>query len=178
MQTFNLNYHKNTILLISMIAVPMVIAGLTLSILLALPSRLPEFVFIAIIVISVLFMVAILRWLINKVIIVPCQTTISHEGIFFALEKKSFLYRTNEFFSGWENVTSISEIFCSKTGRNFHRITFSNPTITANFSAIRYNELEADKFFTDLSYYQDTYMIAHLKNRKRVSQKWALVKLF
>lgn len=117
-------------------------------------------------------MVTILRWLINNVIIVPCLATINHEGIFFTLEKKSLLYKTNEFFSGWENVTSISEIFCSKTGRNFHRITFNNPTITANFSAIRYNELEADKFFNDLSYYQDTYMIAHPKKQKKVYQNW------
>lgn len=173
MQTFNLNYHKNTILLISMIAVPVLIAGVTLLILLSLPSHLPEFVFITIIIISVLIMVATLRWLINNVIIVPCQATISHEGIFFTLEKKSLLYQTKEFFSGWENVTSISEIFCSKTGRNFHRITFSNPSITANFSAIKYNELEADKFFNDLSYYQDTYMITHPKTQKKVFQNWA-----
>lgn len=172
MQTFNLNYHKNIILLVSMIAVPIGVAAIALFILLNLPADLGELVFITIIAISFLCMVAILRWLINNLIIIPCLATISHEGIFFTLKKKSFLYKTNEFFSGWENVTGISEIFCSKTGRNFHRITFKNPNITANFSAIKHNELEADKFFSGLSYYQDAYMITHSKEHYKVTQHW------
>lgn len=155
-----------------MVAVPIAVAGTSLLVLLNLPNNLPQLVFISIIVTSVLLMVAILKWLINAIIIVHCQATLTHEGIFFTLKKKSFLYRTKEFFSGWENVTSIAEIFCSKTGRNFHRITFKNPNITANFSAMKYREVEADKFFRDLNYYQDTYMIIQPKKEKKNPQLW------
>ncbi|MFC3561461.1 hypothetical protein [Pedobacter jamesrossensis] len=172
MQNFNLNYHKNSILLTSMVAVPLIIAGSALMVLLSLPLGLSEFVYITIIAISFIFMITFLRWLINNFIIVPCKATISQEGIFFSLKKRSFLYKTNEFFSAWENVSSISEIFCSKTGRNFHRITFINPKITANFSAIKYTESDADKFFNDLNYYKETFLADNSKIRTNNFQNW------
>ena len=172
MQTFNLNYHKNSTLLFSMFLVPITIAAVALLVLLNLSPLFSEYFIISAIAFSLILMVLVLRWIINNKIIIPTEVNLSHEGLFFKLKKTSFLYHTTVFFAGWENVKNISEIFCSKTGKYFYRITFSNPDFTANFSANKNYEDEAEKFFTDLTYYQDAYSIVQPKKQKRNSNNW------
>ena len=166
MQSFQLNYHKNTTLLVFMLAVPAAIAAVTLLVLLNLSTQLSEYVFISIMATSLLLMTTVLRWLINQKIIISADISLSHEGLFFKLNKPTFIYQTKDFFATWKNVKNVSEIFCSKTGMYFYRINFIDPYFTANFSAIKNEREEAEKFFSELTYYHESYSKVAKKSRQ------------
>jgi len=163
MQTFYLNYHKNSTLLFCMVSAPISIAGLTLAVLLNLPHTVSQYVFISIIIASFLLMIILLKWLINTKIIINAEISLNHKGLHFKLKKDTFFYQTKDFFSGWENVDNVEEIFCSKTGKYFYKIKFTNPNFIANFSAIGDDQYEADRFYTELTYYQETYSTSQPK---------------
>ncbi|RYD80928.1 MAG: hypothetical protein EOP55_00755 [Sphingobacteriales bacterium] len=173
MQTYNLNYHKNSTLLFFMFLVPISLAATTLFILLNISEPLSEYFFILVIAASLLLMVLLLRWVVYNKIIIPTKVELNPDGIFFELKKTSFLYNTTSFFASWQHVENISEIFCSKTGKYFYRITFSNPNFTANFSAWKNHEDEAEKFFNDVRYYRDAYSLVRPKMQEENRQSWA-----
>jgi hypothetical protein len=176
MQTFTLNYHKNSMLLLSMLCIPILYSGLTLAILLKLQPSIADWLIFVIIASSLLMMILLLRWVIYSQIMVQSKVSINDKGISFKLQKNSFLYRYVDFYSGWENVNNISEIFCSRTGNYFYRITFKNPFFSANFSAIKNGEAEAEKFFSELDYYKETYGLFLPKSKiksKAAHNTWA-----
>ena len=171
MQTFTLNYHKNSMLLLSMLFIPISYSGLTLAVLLKLQPLVAEWIIFLIIVLSFLLMILLLRWVVYSQVKVQCKVSLDDKGISFRLQKNSFLYRYVDFYSGWENVNNISEIFCSRTGNYFYRLTFKNPFFSANFSAIKNGETEADKFFSELNYYKETYGLFYPQSKIKSKSK-------
>ncbi|ARS42152.1 hypothetical protein CA265_21830 [Sphingobacteriaceae bacterium GW460-11-11-14-LB5] len=106
-------------------------------------------------------MALLLLWITKTQIFVHSKILISEKGISFKLKSTSFLYRRTEFFSGWENVSSVTEMFDNHNGGYFYQIAFKNPDFVTNFSPLKNHEIEADRFFSELQYYQESYNIAH-----------------
>ncbi|TCC93449.1 hypothetical protein EZ428_01375 [Pedobacter frigiditerrae] len=145
-----------------MILIPTFGMDIMFVILLNLPKDLPDWIIYGLIVFFLIVLVVSLLLMIKKWLNVPCKTFVNESGISFKFEKKNFFYKYNTFFSGWENVTNISDTAYNEQG-NFYQITFKNPSFTANFSAIKTEEEDAEKFFNELTYYQDLYNLSHPK---------------
>lgn len=161
-----LNYHKNNLLLAAMVLIPIAGAAILLQILLYIASASSGVVNILIITTFIILTAFILYWIINKQIIIPCEITLTKNGFNFRLLKKSILYSTQDFFSTWENVAGISEVFCTFTGKYFYKIKFSNPEITANFSPQKNEEAEADCLFSAFDDYHIRFSKTQSKNQK------------
>lgn len=164
MLPYRLLYSKNSVLIMAMILIPIFGVGLMFAILLNLPKDLPDWTIFSFIIFFLFVLVVSLLYIIKKWLNVPCNTFVNETGISFKFEKKNFFYKYNDFFSGWENVTNISETAYNEQG-NFYQITFKNPSFTANFSAIKAKEEHAEKFFNELTYYQDLYNLSHPKTQ-------------
>jgi hypothetical protein len=162
MLPYRLLYSKNSVLILAMILIPILGVGVMFGILLNLPKDLPDWIIYSLIVFFLIILVIFLLIIIKKWLNVPCQAFANENGISFKFEKRNFFYKYNDFFSGWENVTNISDTAYNEQG-NFYQITFKNPSFTANFSAIKTHEENAEKFFNELTYYQDLYNLSHPK---------------
>lgn len=175
MKNHTLNYHKNSLLLVVMISIPLLGALLLLLTLLSIPKDFFGIINIGLIISSVVLMAGILYWAINKEINIPCSVVVNDKGIGYKFLKRSLFYKTKDFYAGWENVTGISEVFCAATGKYFYRLKFQNPQITVNLSPSKNNESEAEAVFSELDYYQDTFSIPQAKGyvRKQSAQKFA-----
>lgn len=161
MHPYKLKYHKNSVLLIAMVGIPMFFISLMLYCLFSLPSSLSETSTLIFVSLSIILMALLLLWITKTQIFVHSKILISEKGISFKLKSTSFLYRRTEFFSGWENVTSVTEMFDNHNGGYFYQIAFKNPGFVANFSPLKNHEIEADRFFSELQYYQESCNIAH-----------------
>jgi hypothetical protein len=113
-------------------------------------------------------MALILLWITRTQIFVRSKVLINEKGISFKLKSTSFFYRRTNFFCAWENVTSVTEMFDNHNGGYFYQVAFNNPDFVANFSPLKNHETEADRFFSELQYYQESYNIAH---QRLVSRK-------
>ncbi|WP_343522779.1 hypothetical protein [Pedobacter sp.] len=161
MYPYKLKYHKNSVLLIAMVGIPVLFISLMLYCLFSLPSSLSETSTLLFVSLSIILMALFLLWITKTQIFVLSKISISEKGISFKLRKTSFLYRRTDFFSEWENVTSVIEMFDNHNGGYFYQITFKNPAFVANFSALKNHETAAERFFSELKYYQESYNIAH-----------------
>jgi hypothetical protein len=161
MHPYKLKYHKNSVLLIAMVGIPMFFISLMLYCLFSLPTSLSELSTLVLVSLSIISMALILLWVTKTQIFVRSKVLISEKGISFKLKKTSFLYRRRDFFCGWEHVTSVTEMFDNHNGGYFYQIAFNNPDFVANFSPLKNHETEADRFFSELQYYQESYNIAH-----------------
>lgn len=164
MLPYRLLYSKNSVLILAMILIPIFGVGLMFAILLNLTKDLPDWTIFSFIIFFLFVLVISLLYIIKKWLNVACNTFVNESGISFKFEKKNFFYKYNDFFSGWENVTNIAETAYNEQG-NFYQITFKNPSFTANFSAIKAEEEHAQKFFNELTYYQDLYNLSHPKTQ-------------
>jgi len=175
MKNLILNYHKNMLLLFFIIAIPFLGAFLLLLALLSLSKESFGLINVILIISSILIMALALYWSINKEINIPCKVEINANGISYKFLKKSLFYRNKDFFSGWENVIGISEIFCSMTGKYFYRLKFQNPHTIVNFSPVHEKDAEADYLFSELEYYRSAYLIGVAKRtrQKQSTQKLA-----
>ena len=161
MHPYKLKYHKNSVLLIAMVGIPVFFISLMLYCLFSLPTSLSELSTLILVSLSIISMALILLWITKTQIFVRCKVLISEKGISFKLKSTSFLYRRTDFFCGWEHITSVTEMFDNHNGGYFYQIAFNNPDFVANFSPLKNHESEADRFFSELQYYQDSYNIAH-----------------
>jgi len=161
MYPYKLKYHKNSVLLIAMVGIPVFFITLMLYCLFSLPTSLSEISTLVLVSLSIISMALILLWVTRTQIFVQSKVLISEKGISFKLKSTSFLYRRTDFFCGWENVTSVTEMFDNHNGGYFYQIAFNNPDFVVNFSPLKNHESEADRFFSELQYYQDSYNIAH-----------------
>ncbi|WP_316735495.1 hypothetical protein [Pedobacter aquatilis] len=177
MKNHTLNYHKNSLLLVFMITIPLLGALLLLIALLSIPKDLFGTISVVVIVSSVILMAGIFYWGVNKEINIPCNVVLNEKGIGYKFLKKSLFYKNKDFYAGWENVTGISEVFCTTTGKYFYRLKFQNPKITVNLSPSKNNESDAEAVFAEIDYYQDTFSIPQAKTvfRKQSAQKLAQV---
>ena len=175
MKNLILNYHKNILLLCFIIAITLLGTLLLLITLLSLPKESFGILTVSSIVTSIFLMAIVLYWAINKEINIPCKVDVNENGIGYRFLKRSLFYQRKDFYSGWENVIGISEIFCNATGKYFYRLKFKNPNITVNLSPIREKDAEADYLFSELEYYQNTYLIGEAKKNyhKRSAQNLA-----
>lgn len=175
MKNLILNYHKNILLLCFTIAIPLLGTSLLLITLLSFPKESFGVLTISSIVISTFLMALILYWAINKEINIPCQVEINEKGIGYKFLRRSLFYRHKDFYAGWENVTGISEVFCSATGKYFYRLKFQKPNTIVNFSPFKEKDDAADYLFSELDYYQNTFLIgpAKVTLKKQASQKLA-----
>jgi len=139
---------------------PILGMGILFALLFNLPKDLQDWIIYGIIFSFLILIVVVLLLVIKKWLTVPCKTFVNENGISFKFEKKNFFYKYNDFFSGWENVTNISDTTYNEQG-SFYQISFKNPTFTANFNAIKGEEENAEKFFDELTYYQDLYNLSH-----------------
>jgi hypothetical protein len=160
METFRLLYNKTNVIILAIVAIPIVSVGLLFACLFNLPRNSPDWLVIGIICVYLVLLVLGVLYGINKKASIPCKVTVNEKGVGFEFEKSSFLYKIDKFFSGWENITNISENFYDGEA-NFYRITFNNPSFTANFSAIKGEEAGAEKFYSELAYYQELYNLNH-----------------
>ena len=158
MKSFNLKYHKSSVLLKTLLAIFASSAVAMLIILLNLPNTLSVGLIVPFITISLLIIFGVFKWITGTYIFVPCTTAISEKGISFKIEKASFLYHQKEFSSGWDNITHISEKFDNNNAEYFYQVTFKNPYFKANFSARENGFDEAEKFFAELRFYKETHM--------------------
>lgn len=158
-----------------MIAIPLLGTLLLLITLLSLPKEFFGVLTVSSIVATIFLMAMVLYWAINKEINIPCKVEIHEKGIGYKFLKKSLFYQRRDFYSGWENVTGISEVFCNATGKYFFRLKFRNPNTTVNFSPVKDREAEADYLFSALDYYQNAFQIGAAKGtlKKHISQKLA-----
>jgi len=161
MHSYKLKYHKNSVLLIAMIGIPVFFISLMLYCLFSLPTSLSELSTLVLVSLSIISMALILLWVTRTQIFVHSKVLISEKGISFKLKSTSFLYRRTDFFCGWENISRVTEMFDNHNGGYFYQISFSHPDFVANFSPLKNHETEADRFFSELQYYQESYHIAH-----------------
>jgi len=161
MHPYKLKYHKNSVLLIAMVGIPVFIISLMLYCLFSLPTSLSELSTLILVSLSIISMALALLWVTKTQIFVHSTVLINEDGISFKLKSTSFLYRRTDFFCGWEHVTRVTKMFDNNNGGYFYQIAFNNPDFVANFSPLKNHETEADRFFSELQYYQESYNIEH-----------------
>lgn len=176
MQCYKLKYHKNSLLLISMIGFPIVCAAVMFAFLSSLPQSLPEWAMFGIVCSSLIIMVTFLLWLINTQLIVKCAVKINDKGINLKINQSGLFYKQKDFFTDWKNVNHITEKFDGRNGNYYYQISFKNPSFKANFNAINHEEAEAEKFYTELRYFQEIYNFQKLPkfhSRDYAENTWA-----
>ena len=161
MERYKLLYNKTSVILIAVLGMSLVYMFLFLGGLFYLAKNTPDWIIWAIIFSGLIFMIFSIVWVLTKQLTTPCTVTMNENGISFELEKRNLFYRLNSHFSGWENVDNISETLGNGSGNFFYQVKFKNPNFTANFSPIKTEEADAEKFFATLSYYQDSYNLSH-----------------
>ncbi len=161
MHSYKLKYHKNSVLLIAMVAIPAIFISLMLYCLFNLPTSLSELSTLFLVATAMISMALFLLWITRTQIFVHSTVLINENGISIKLKSTSFLYRRTDFFCSWENVTSVTEMFDNFNGGYFYQIAFNNPDFVANFSPLKNHETEADRFFSALQYYQENYQMVH-----------------
>jgi hypothetical protein len=143
---------------------------------LAYQKTTPDWAIITIIVIFLVLMAGSVVLIATKQLTVPCKMTVTSFGISYEFERRNIFYRRNNFFSGWENVTNISENI-NNGQENFYRITFTNPAFTINLSPIKGKSEQAEAFFEELTYYQEQYNLSHIgapiKSKNFYQSYWA-----
>jgi len=163
MNSFQLKYHKSSILIAVLIAVPSIGALLMLMILFCLPINAPFWAIVVLNFSFLLVMILGLKWIIKTQIFIPCQVTIGRRGLSFNIKKSSLFYDKKKFFSAWENIAAISEKFDDQNGEYYYQISFKKSFTKVNLSAqINYKE-EAELFFKELRYFQETYGLSKIK---------------
>lgn len=161
MHPYKLKYHKNSVLLIAMVGIPIFFISLLVYCLFSLPQSLSEFSTLMLVSLSIITMALIVLWITKTQIFVRSKVHIDENGIRFKLKSTSLLYRRTEYFSGWENISRVTEMFDNHNGGYFYQIAFKNPSFIANFSPLKNHEAEAERFFLELQHYQENYNIAH-----------------
>ncbi|MBC6110735.1 hypothetical protein ACFOG5_16865 [Pedobacter fastidiosus] len=167
MQSYKLKYHKNSLLLITMIGFPIVCATIMFAFLSNLPQSLPEWAMLIMVCSSLVLMVAFLFWMINTQLIVRCAVKVNDKGINLKIDQPSLFYKPKDFFAGWENVNHITEKFDGRNGSYYYQVSFKNPSFNANFNALNGGEEEAEKFYTELRYFQETYSLNKLPKQRK-----------
>ena len=162
MHSYKLKFHKSNVLMIVMIGIPVIFLSFLFYFLFSLSSLFSTPLLLTIVSVSIIVLTLILLWIKNTQIFVSTTVSISNKGIGFKLHK-SFLYSLSDFFSEWDNVESITEMFDNNEGIHVYKIQFKNPRFVANFSALNNHELEAEKFFSELQYYQENFILSHLR---------------
>ncbi|TCD11665.1 hypothetical protein EZ449_05255 [Pedobacter frigidisoli] len=161
MKSYQLKYHKNSVLLIAMLVIPFFFISLLFYILFSLPTSISELSILALVLSSIASVFLLLFWVKETQIFVTAKIIINNEGIAFELKKSSLFYWRTSFFSGWERVSNITEMFDNHNGGYFYQITFKNPAFTVNFSPLKNHQLEAEHFFAELQYYQENFNLDH-----------------
>lgn len=176
MKSYQLLFNKTNVLVLLIAGLPILEMALLFIFLFSLPKTTPDWIIIAIIVISLVLMAGSVILFATKQLTVPCKMTVNHFGISYEFERRNIFYRRNSFFSGWENVTNISENFNSGQD-NFYRIAFKSPSFTINLSPIKGETEQAEAFFHELTYYQEQYNLSHLstpiQSRNFYQSHWA-----
>lgn len=159
MHSYELKYHKNNVMLIAMIGFPVLFISLVLYCLFGLLTSLSESTTLILISSSIILMALVSVWISKTQIFVHSKVLISEDGIGFKLKSTCLLYRRTDFFAGWDNVTRVTEMLDNQNGGYFYQIEFKNPNFVANFNPLKDLEAEADRFFSELQYYQENYGI-------------------
>lgn len=161
MKSYALKYHKNNVLLIAIFGIPIFFVSLMFYSLFSLPTSISEISILILASLSIIFVSLLLIWIKNNQIFVSTKVFVNETGISYNLSRSSFFYRRTDFFSGWEKVSSITEMFDNHNGGYFYQITFKDPNFTANFSPLKNQELEAENFFAELQFYQENFNLDH-----------------
>jgi len=103
---------------------------------------------------------------------VPCTVNVNHQGIGFEINKANLFYKKSNFYSTWENVSSIGEKFNIQNGNYSYALAFKAPQLKANFSIMEHHEDEAEKFFQTLRFYQEK--IVRIESTRNLPQKLPL----
>ncbi len=176
MKLFRLSYNKTNVIILATVVIPVLSIGLLFTFLFSLPKHTPDWIIISIICISLILMAGAVLYFVTKKAVIPCKITVNDYGVSFKLEHSSFIYKRDDFYSSWENITNVSENDYNGEA-NFYRITFKNPSFTANFSAIKGEEAEAEEFYSELVYYQELYNLNHqeapIQSRNFYETIWA-----
>jgi len=148
--------------MVMMVGIPLAFLPCLFYFLFSLSSLFSTPLLLTIVSISIILLTLFLLWIKNTQVYVSTTVSLSNKGITFKLNR-SFLYSLSEFSTHWDNVENIKEVFDNNEGTHLYQIKFKNPTFTANFSALNNHELEAEKFFSELQYYQETFILDHLR---------------
>ncbi|SDC96418.1 hypothetical protein SAMN04488024_103469 [Pedobacter soli] len=157
MRAYKLKYHKNRVLLIAMAGIPLLFISFLLFFFFKVPALLPESYTLIFVSLYLIIMALIIMWITRTQIFVHCKVSMDENGISFKLKNGSILYRKTDFFSNWENISQVTEMFDNYNGGYFYQIVFNNPNFTANFSPLKNQEEDAERFFSKLRYYQKNY---------------------
>lgn len=161
MHAYKLKYHKNNVMLIAMIGFPLIFISLVMYCIFGLFTSLSEGTMLMLVSLSIISMALMLFWVAKTQIFVHSQVLIGADGIGFKLKSTSLLYRRTDFFSGWENVSRVTEMFDNNNGGYYYQIEFKSPNFVANFNPVKDLEAEADRFFSELEHYQENYHISN-----------------
>ncbi|RQO78503.1 hypothetical protein DBR40_06040 [Pedobacter sp. KBW01] len=161
MHIYKLKYHKNNVMLIAMIGFPVLFISLVMYCIFGLFTSLSEGMMLMLVSLSIISMALMLFWVAKTQVFVNSKVLIGDDGIGFKLKSTSLLYRRTDFFSGWENVSRVTEMFDNNNGGYYYQIEFKNPHFVANFNPVRDLEAEADRFFSGLEHYQENYHISN-----------------
>jgi len=161
MHAYKLKYHKNNVMLIAMIGFPLLFISLVMYCIFGLFTSLSEGMMLMLVSLSIISMALMLFWVAKSQIFVHSQVLIGEDGIGFKLKSTSLLYRRTDFFSGWENVSRVTEMFDNNNGGYYYQIEFKSPNFVANFNPAKDLEAEADRFFAELEHYQENYHISN-----------------
>lgn len=123
MKTYRLQFNKNNVIILTLVAVPLIGMAALFVLLFSLPTTTPDWIIITIISIFLVLMSGLVVFIAVRYLTIPCRLTLEESGLHYEFERKSLFYRRNSFFSGWENVTNISENFNNGQG-SFYRISF------------------------------------------------------
>lgn len=159
MHAYKLKYHKNNVMLIAMIGFPLLFISLVMYCIFGLFTSLSEAMMLMLVSLSIISMALMLFWVAKTQIFVHSEVLIGDDGIGFKLKSTSLLYRRTDFFSGWENVSRVTEMLDNNNGGYYYQIEFKNPNFVANFNPAKDLEAEADRFFSELNHYQKNYHI-------------------
>ena len=142
-------------MLVAMIGFPLLFISLLLYCLFGLLTSLSESTTLILVSLSIISMAIMLFWVLKTQIFAHSKVIIGEDGIGFKLKSTCLLYRRTDFFTGWDNVTRVTEMFDNHTGGHFYQIEFKNPSFVANFNPLKDLEVEADRFFSELQHYQE-----------------------
>ena len=155
MSSYQVKYHKNSVLIIAMAGIPVFFISLMFYFLFNIPTPSSELLILGLTVLLVTVIFSLLIWVKNTQIFVAAKVSLNDDGITIKLKRTSFLYRRTVFFSSWKNVDKITEMFDNHNGGFFYQIAFKSPNFVVNLGVLKNADAEAQQFFKALQYYQE-----------------------
>lgn len=157
MQKFEVKIQRNIYVFWSLILTPLISVFLFVFIILNVNIPISDSLLLGSSFAFMAILIFVTLWIINNVVSVDAEVTLSNNEFKYKLLKKNILYRNIEFVTSWHNILNISENWNPKNNTVFYDVAFKSPSQKLSFSTIKGKESEFEAFCQQLILLKDAY---------------------